>query len=233
MNAICRCLLVAALAVAPLAGCENMGDFKPGRDFNELIPRFMNAASRGTPEEAAANLFNVTNPDERRDAIAYLQTKPYGHQPPYMKAYEVLTTDPHPMVRAQTMRALGTSHQQEAVSYLIKGLKDGDAQVRRDAAIGLQFTFSPDAIPALTELVRSDPDDQVRLNAARALEHASTPESIRALIGAMDDRDAGVVYYARQSLLKTTHQDFGYNSRDWLTWYEQTYATAPTTRSAG
>ena len=87
----------------------------------------MGAINKTTPEEAASNLFNVTSPDERRDAIAYLQTKPYGHEPPYMKAYEILTTDPHPMVRGQAMLALGTSHQVEAVSYLIKGLNDSDA----------------------------------------------------------------------------------------------------------
>jgi HEAT repeat protein len=225
------CFLVTSLFA--LAACEDWGEKNPTRDFNELIPRFMGAANKGSPEEAAANLFNVTNPDERRDAIAYLQTKPYGHEPPYMRAYETLTTDPHPLVRAQAMRALGTSHQQRAVPFLLKGLNDKEATVRRDAAIGLTNTYGGEATAPLTEHVRADVDEQVRINSARALRWANTQEGIRALIDALEDRDAAVVYSARQSLQAITHQDFGYDNRAWLTWYNETYnqaapATAPT-----
>src|SRR5690348_8960462 len=107
-----RKILPILLCAAPLAlaACEGLSEKTPTRNFDELIPRFMSAANKATSEEAAQNLFNVTNPDERRDAIAYLETKPFGHQPPYMKAYEVLTTDPFPLVRAQALRALGTSY---------------------------------------------------------------------------------------------------------------------------
>jgi HEAT repeat protein len=219
--------------VASLGGCQELGDRKPPpRDFNELIPRFMNAANRGTPEEAAANLFNVTNPDERRDAIAYLETKPYGHQPPYMRAYEMLMTDSNPMVRAQVMRALGSSYQQEAVAHLVAGLEDPDPQVRRDAAIGLQFTFSSEAIGPLTRHATGDVDDDVRINAVRALQRADTPEGIRALISALEDKNAAVVFYAHQALGMLTHQDFKYDSDAWLAWYQQTYSAAPATRKS-
>ncbi|HUO09166.1 MAG TPA: HEAT repeat domain-containing protein [Phycisphaerae bacterium] len=227
-------LFALLLATLFLPACSDAPS--NAHDFNELIPRMMGAIKNRTPEDAASNLFNVTNPDERRDAIAWLETKPYGHEDPYMKAYFILVTDPSPMVRAQAMQALGSSHQAVAVKYLVGGadgkggLADKSVEVRRDAADGLCFTFTPEATPALANAVRSDSDDQVRIYAARALRSDPSPAAVRALIDALDDRDAGVVYYAHDSLKHSTHQDFGTDSKAWLRWY-QTWnqpATKPT-----
>ena len=185
-----RCTQVVLLLGALLfPACGDKGG-SSAHDFNELIPRMMGAIKNRTPEEAAANLFNVTNPDERRDAIAYLQTKPWGHDAVYMKAYEILTTDPSAMVRAQAMSALGTSHQEAAVKFLVGGsngkggLADREAEVRRDAANGLCYTFNTSATPALANAVRTDSDTQVRINAARALRSDPSSASVRALIDA-------------------------------------------------
>ncbi len=62
--------------------------------------------------------------------------------------------------------------------------------------------------------------------------NASTPEATRALIDALDDKDAAVVYNARQSLWSTTREDFGYDSRAWLTWYQAKNAPATSTAPA-
>ena len=225
--------LLFALLLLP--GCS--GDAATARDFDELIPRMVGAIKNRSPEDAAANLFNVTNADERRDAIAYLETKPWGHEAPYMKAYEILTTDPSPMVRAQTMQALGSSHDNAAVPLLVGGksgaggLHDKEAEVRRDAAAGLGFTFNTTATAPLAVAVRTDPDTQVRINAARALRSDSSNASVRALIDALDDHDAGVIYYAHDSLVHATHQNIGTDSKSWLQWYEQ--ANQPATKPAG
>jgi HEAT repeat protein len=210
-----------------LAGCSDIGSGsgKPARDFNELIPRMMGALDKSTPEEAAANLFNVTSPDERRDAIAFLETQKWGHDPPYMKAYQLLTTDPHPMVRAQAMRALGTSYQESSGTYLAKGLDDADVQVRRDAAYGLISTWNTAAFPKLQLHVREDPDEFVRGYCARALVHDSSSESIHALIGALSDNDAAVAEFAHNSLVGITGQDLAYDPKAWLKWYQKTYTT--------
>jgi len=222
--------LCTALA---LAGCEDLFSRKaPPRNFDELIPRLMGAIGNRAPEDAAANLFNVTSPDERRDAIAYLETKPYGHNPPYMTAYELLAKeDPHPMVRAQAMRALGSSHQPEAVEYLVRGLNDADVQVRRDAATGLINTYGDAATQPLTLHAKADIDPTVRVSSVRALRNTAAPEAIRGLIDALDDRDVAVTYYARESLVAVTGQGIGPDPREWLTWYEHTYSpsTAPAT----
>src|ERR1035437_8945668 len=226
-----RMMIMGLLAM--LMGLVGCADNSTPRDFNELIPRLMKPVnSFSNPSDAAANLFNVTSPDERRDAIAWLATKPYGHEAAYMKAYKILTTDPHPMVRAQAMRALGSSHKyDEAVPYLIDGgtgkkatgLADAEPEVRRDAARGLQETFNDTAIPALAEHLLKDTDEQVRVGCARALKWGRSPMAYRALIDALDDRDAGVVYWAHQSLETTTGQRIGFDPKASLAWYQHSY----------
>jgi HEAT repeat protein len=209
-----------------LAGCEDM--FTPdgtARNYDELVNRILNSIHNRSPEDAAQNLFNVTSPDERRDAIAFLETKRYGHEPPYMRAYEILATDPHPMVRAQAMRAIGTSRQVGEGKYLVKGLADKDEQVRRDAALGLLYTWDESAEEPLAKCVKSDNDAQTRIFAARALFHATNPDTFRALIDALQDRDIAVVSYAHGSLVLATGQDFGYEFQAWLAWWDQTYVT--------
>ena len=169
--------------------------------------------------------------DERGDAVAYLETKKYGHDLPYRRAYERLPTDPSPMGRGQAMRALGSSHQAAAGPYLVKGLSDAAAEVRRDAAVGLQTTFGPAATDPLAQLAVSDPDDQVRIQSVRALQNSPTAPSVRALIAALDDRNAAVVYWAHLSLVRITRQEIGFDPKQWLTWYQQRYAL-PGTRPA-
>jgi HEAT repeat protein len=230
-------LALPLLSALLLAGCEDMFSPTPSRDFNELIPRMMGAINKGTPEENAAALSNVTSPDERRDAIAYLQTRPWGHEPAYMRAYELLTTDPHPMVRAQAMRALGTSYQAPAGDFLVRGLRDEDVQVRRDAACALVTTWNDSAIPALilhshpqrnpnANPPDGEPDEQVRIFCVRALAHFNTPEVALALINAMSDNDAAVVQYAQRSLVAVSGQNFSYDLRAWNNWYRETHAPA-------
>lgn len=223
------CLLIStALAAVPLAGCSD--SVHSARDFNELVPRMMGAVnSNQNPTQAAANLFNVTSPDERRDAIAYLQTKKYGHEEPYMKAYVMLATDPHPQVRAQAMRALGSSGDVAAVPTLLHGLADEVGQVREDAATALSTTWSMDAEAPLRVRLREDTDDQVKINSARALRHFRTQPVLRALIDALDDRNAAVAYWAHESLQGLTGERMPVDTKTWLSWYQQRFspATAP------
>ena len=228
-----RHVLVPVGAALLLAGCEDLFAPKSAtRDFNELVPRIMEAIRGRSPVDAAANLFNVTSPDERRDAIAYLETRPYGHEAPYMRAYEVLSTDSYAMVKAQAMRALGSSRQPAAADYLIKGLDDGNVQVRRDAAKGLVSTWNEKAEAPACLHVKDDEDEQVRIFCAQALAQGKTAEGIRALLDALSDKNAAVVRYAHNSLAASTHQDFGYDTKAWLSWYQNTHVAVPGTAPA-
>jgi HEAT repeat protein len=86
--------------------------------------------------------------------------------------------------------------------------------------------------------VKDDVDDQVRIFSAQALGRTKTPEGIRALLDAMSDKNAAVVRYAHNSLVAATREDFGFDTKAWLAWYQKTYiapassapATAPQTR---
>lgn len=217
-------LLITPMAPIMLTACSGGG--ATPRDFNELIPRIMGAVKNKTPEEAAANLFNVTSPDERRDAIAYLETRPYGHEAPYMEAYKVLITDPSAMVRAQAYRALGTSHRADVIPTLIKGLEDKSAEVRRDVAWSFTQTWTNEATPAVANALRRDSDEQVRIYCARALRSDRAPESLRALIEALDDSNAAVNHWAHDSLVHLTGQNLPVDSHAWLTWFQQSQPAA-------
>ncbi len=227
-----------------LAGCEDLFSPSASRNYDELVNRMIGAIKGRSPEDAAKSLFDVTSPDERRDAIAYLETKSWGHEAPYMRAYEILTTDPHPMVRAQALRALGSSGQASAGQYLAKGLEDKDVQVRRDAAYGLVTTWNDVATPGL--ILHSHPprdslavppdgeaDAQVRIFAVRALARANAPDAFRALIDALGDKDAAVARYAQGSLVAATGQNFSYDTKAWLTWYQQAHVAASAPAASG
>ncbi|MEI8195011.1 MAG: HEAT repeat domain-containing protein, partial [Phycisphaerae bacterium] len=115
------------------AGCNSSGE-----DLNVMIPKMIDKWKGPSNIDAAADLFNATNPDARRIAVAHISMKKWGHEAPYMKAYHVLaTSDPNPMVRGQALRALGTSHQPAVAEDLLTGLANPDVNVRRDATAAM------------------------------------------------------------------------------------------------
>ena len=77
--------------------------------------------------------------------------------------------DDAPRVRATAAWALGELERRETVRPLIAALADGDALVRESAARALGEIEDAAAIPALTDLLKSDRDAVVRRAAAWAL----------------------------------------------------------------
>jgi len=82
---------------------------------------------------------------------------------------ERLRRDSAPRVRATAAWALGEIERPESAQPLIDALKDADALVRLSAARALGEIEDVVAIPALTELLKSDRDATVRRAAAVAL----------------------------------------------------------------
>jgi hypothetical protein len=80
-----------------------------------------------------------------------------------------LRTDTSPRVRATAAWALGEIERPESARVLVEALQDADALVRRSAAHALGEIENPVAIPALTDLLKSDRDADVRRAAAHAL----------------------------------------------------------------
>ena len=80
-----------------------------------------------------------------------------------------LRDDSSPRVRATAAWALGEIERPESARVLMDALRDADASVRRSAAHALGEIENTIAIPALTELLKSDRDADVRRAAAQAL----------------------------------------------------------------
>ena len=217
-------LLTAALLLS-LAACS--GDSKR-EDLNVLIPRMFANLQGPSAVQAASEMFDATNPDARRIAIATISDKKWGHQPPYMRAYRTLANDPDPLVRGQAMRALGGSHQADVADVLIRGLGDRVAQVRVDASAAASDVTNPLLVPPLLEHLRNDTDTQVRINCAQALRpYTGRQDVLNGLIHALDDSDAAVVYWAHLRLQQMTGQQIPPDARTWLQWLE---AHQPTSR---
>jgi hypothetical protein len=231
------CILTSALLLPLLPACDSFKS-EQTTDVNVIIPQLMKDWTARKPEEAAAQLFDVTSPDERREAVAYLSVQPYGHDVPYMKAYTFLTTDPSPMVRAQAYRALGGACSPDVVPLLLgktekTGITDPDPLVRADCALSLYYSYTDAAIDPLLNVLKTDESAQARANAARALARTTEPRAIKGLIEALSDRDAVVVHDAAQSLNLITGQYIGTEPRPWREWYQsQSWAKTPPSEPA-
>jgi HEAT repeat protein len=139
-----------------------------------------------------------------------------------------LSTDPDPLVRGQAFLALGESHDPQVAPDLIKGLKDKNTNVRRDAAAAALNIQSETLVPPLLALLKNDESAQVKLNCAKALKlykGAKAADVERGLIGALDDHDVAVAEYAYLSLMDVTGKDFGRDPKPWLEWYQLTNKT--------
>lgn len=201
-------LLIAALA-ATLAGCGSDG----GSVLDPLMPP--------TPGEAARDAFNVYDADRRRAAVANLAAAPFGGEAPYLRTYRLLLDDPDPTVRAACVKALGMHGTVEDAPIIIAQLRHAAAFVRWEAAQALQRIHDPAAVGPLIEVMQGDADADVRMAAAEALGQYAEPRVLDALVGALVDRNYGVVQGAAQSLRTLTGQPYAHDPAPWVAWSNQ------------
>lgn len=74
---------------------------------------------------------------------------------------------------------------------LVAALESPSARVRKDAAHELGKREAVDAIPALAEILDSDPDLHVRKAAAWAIGETESPEAVRTLVDALERTPSG------------------------------------------
>ena len=212
--------LAAGCLLAALAGCSSKGD-----SFNDIIPKLL--GPQQTPVSAAGDAFDPTSADRRRAAIAYLSSKKWGHEEAYMKAYNLLATDPDPLVKGQAMRALGESGNQEVAAVLIKGLEDPNELVRQDASAACQKITNAKLIDPLIAHMKKDADLQTRINATQALARYHTPKVYMYLAAMLDDKDPAITYWAMDNLTKGTGQrNLPGESKSCQAWVVQHYPEA-------
>ena len=204
-------LLPAAGVLLGMVGCASQSGQSWLADALEpLMPP--------TPSEAARDAFNVYDADKRRRAVALLSASPFGGEAPYVKTYRLLIDDHDATVRAACAKALGMHGSVEDTALIEPLLRDRAAFVRWEAAQALQRIHDPSVANSLMQRVKDDEDADVRMAAAAALGQYPQPAVFDVLVGALVDRDFGVVSAAHQSLVTLTGRTFGYEPADWLAW---------------
>ncbi len=219
-------LLVCAGLSAAMGGCSTTHHQQEPKNFNAFMNGLLSKLDGGsgsnpkTPLKEAARMFDNATPDLQREAIAWLAKQPYGHDPAYLKAYQVAAEAPSPLVRGQAMLAMGTSRDPKVGPTLATGLGDKSAFVRMSAAMAAAEINNPVLISPLISAVRADPDSQVRIYAATALGYYNLRRVHRALISVLNNPNVALAQAAWQVLHNQTGQNLPMRSGPWHRWLE-------------
>jgi len=202
-----RAPVILILAIL-CAGC--------GQD--SMFARMGRSISGRTPLAAAKKMEDKYFPDIRREGIIELVQTDYGKKPPYTERYkQIAISDPDWLVRQTAIRALNIARDKSATEVFIKSLSDDDSHVRMEAAKAL--TNVPDAGsigPLLRVMNGATEEKDARIAATIALKKYKNLEVARALANNLDNREFGIAYQARESLINLTGKDFRFNQGQWL-----------------
>jgi hypothetical protein len=210
------------LFVAPLvllAGCGGLTlDVQPGAES------ILAVVAGPSPAQAARWATDPYDPDNRYRGTLILGMASFAGEPLYIELFQRNLKDHDPRVRAAAARALGTNGRPEHADALLAVLDDDDEIVRLEAARGLQRIHAPQVVPELLKrLDRAvEPSPNVRAEAAVALGQYPENRVVRGLIAALVDRRLMVNAGTLESLRTLTGQDYGYDRRAWLDWFEAT-----------
>ncbi|MCC7349936.1 MAG: HEAT repeat domain-containing protein [Phycisphaerales bacterium] len=199
------------LLAAMLGGCQS-------------VRQPLEVMGGNTAARAVKRMEDPIFPDERREGILYLVDHEYGRKAPYTERYrQIAVSDSDYTVRAMAIRALNISRDSGATAIFIQGLSDTQPLVRLEAAKALVNLPDANAIPKLLQVVSNEDENKdVRIAAADALRHYKSLEVARTLVGVLQQREFGVAWQARKSLVQLTGHDLGYNDGAWLN-----YLTGP------
>lgn len=212
--------VAAALGVLiAAAGCETIS-----QDFGDLSK----SLTPKTPREAAAEMFDKYDPDNRREGTLQISNSPFGGVDVYINAYrDMVNNERDPLVLAAAVRALAKHGTPEDAIIIAPHLEHENLQVRWESAKGLQRLHNPKIVSRLlTTLGKVDvpgTEDEaaaVREAAATALGQYSEDRVFQGLVAALDSRELSVNLAAERSLKLLTGQSQGLDRLDWLTWYQ-------------
>lgn len=136
------------------------------------------------------------------------------------------TSDSDPKVRVWSTRLLGElTGRQAAIAVAQRIVMDRDAEVRRAAYLAShQLLREPDSALALRQALLSTAGDRQavitqRLAAIDAIADLRDAPAIPYLIELLADPNPGTAAAAQQSLTVLARQDFGYDAKTWMTWW--------------
>lgn len=200
-----------------------MGPFEAVAQITVALPRHILQAIRGdTPIKYATEMEDAHSPDTRRIGILRLASFRFARTNPiYAKRWDQIATDPaaDPTVRAAAIRAMNHARDRRHTQTFVDGLGDADPAVRLEAAKALANVPNDAAVPKLIDRLQHDDNQDVRIACADALRLYKTPEVARALVGVLPERQFGVAYRARESLILMTGHNFRWDEAAWLDYF--------------
>ena len=207
-----HCLLPAACCLLLFTGCAQM------EHAGSFAKRVTDYFSGNTPIKAAKQMEDPYFPDERRIGISKLSSYDFGRREPYIERYEQIAQfDSDWLVRATAIRALNRARDASATPIFIKALSDENDIVRVEAAKALNNIPDPAAVSTLVKIVGDQNESRdVRIWSASALRHYRTLEVARTLTGQLTNREFGVAWQSRKSLVAITGKDLHYDEGAWL-----------------
>ncbi|MCC7387225.1 MAG: HEAT repeat domain-containing protein [Phycisphaerales bacterium] len=221
---LCKVVLAASVPAA-LVGCDSPDSMRGATSLLQMW-------QPPSPLEAAEMAIDPWDADARARGTMLLANGYFGGEDPYHALYLERASDEDANVRAAALRGLSLHGQPEDVPLIAAALEDPNARVRLEACRALQRVHDPAAIDALIVLTRlpvltppeqaGENEPTIRTEAAHALGQYAEPRVIQPLISALDDRFLAVNEAARRSLRTLTGQDFGFDRKAWLKWYQET-----------
>jgi len=183
-------------------------------------------------------------PDDRRWAVNRIAETAYlTHDVVVETLGKVALTDESQAVRCAAVQALARSGQPGAVPPLLALLQQTpDRAARRSAAtvaldarfeaarallvlartIGLPEEHQPALRQVCIRLVAQDRSRDIRQAATCLLGYLPDGEVLEPLVGALEQRDFGVVYEAERSLMRLTGRTFDHDAQRWREWIKET-----------
>lgn len=212
-------------AVLVLASCETPEELRGAKSLLQV-------AQPITPEQAATMAIDPYDTDNRYRGTMLLANSWFGGEAIYVELYADHLDDEDANVRVAAVRAIGIHGSPDHVPRVVALLSDPDDRVRLEAARTLQRLHNPVAIGPLIEHTREpepsrgvfdgETDARVRAESAHALGQYADLRVLQPLIAALDDRNLAVNIAALHSLRTLTGEDYGFDRRAWLRWFDRT-----------
>ena len=203
-----RLLLLTILL--PLAGC---GDSSAGASSYVQVRDWIMGP---TTEQRLKQTFLSEDADRRREGIVYFSGRKSGLEEPYLKMYAQMTKDAEQSVRSAAVIALGRAGDEAYIPTILDLLaRDRSLAVRINAADALDNMKHETIVQPLRDHGSDDPEIQVRIRCLRALRHYQRKDVLQTLMTCVGDDDFGVRHVARQTLVKLTNCDGGYEMDNW------------------
>lgn len=162
--------------------------------------------------------------DVRREGVYELGDKPASKWKNTPQMLSIIAQgDPDGQVRVSALAVLASLDEEVWLPQVLQtSMGDIDNAVRAKTVEIFGDRQNDEHMKNLLVMLADDPEPSIRAAVATALGNYKGRQVIRALMEGLVDDNFSVNYRSRQSLVKITGQDFGYDDHAWLQWLATT-----------